>query len=100
MQSYVRYTIIFRLSFLVLVSSFLVGVNNNGNIYAFQQKGPHLNFSFSVTGDWGCGLNAIDTVDGIVEKEPQLVISTGDLLTQKLLIVGLTLFLPWTKMGR
>jgi hypothetical protein len=78
MQSYVRYTIIFRLSFLVLVSSFLVGVNNNGNIYALQQKGPHLNFSFSVTGDWRCGLNAIDTVDGIVEKEPQLVISTGD----------------------
>jgi predicted MPP superfamily phosphohydrolase len=79
MQNYVRYSIIFRLSFLVLVSSFLVGVNNNGNIYALQQKGPHLNFSFSVTGDWGCGLNAIDTVDGIVEKEPQLVISTGDL---------------------
>jgi hypothetical protein len=56
-----------------------VGVNNNGNIYALQQKGAHLNFSFSVTGDWGCGLNAIDNVDGIVEKEPKLVISTGDL---------------------
>ena len=70
-----------RLSFLIFISSFLIGLNN-GNVYA-QQKAHDLNFSFAAAGDWGCDEKAQSTVRNIQNKSPNLVLALGDLSYQK-----------------
>ena len=47
--------------------------NNNG----YKAFGSLADFNFAAAGDWGCEHSA-DTVDGIVNKNPELVIGLGD----------------------
>ena len=35
-------------------------------------------FSFAAVGDWGCGINARNTLNNILDKNPELVIALGD----------------------
>ncbi len=35
-------------------------------------------FNFAAVGDWGCGINARNTLNNILDKNPELVIALGD----------------------
>jgi hypothetical protein len=63
-----------KLSFSVLISGFLLySVENLDHpIYALED------FNFAAVGDFGCNSNTDDTVDNIVDKNPELVFALGD----------------------
>jgi phosphodiesterase/alkaline phosphatase D-like protein len=35
-------------------------------------------FNFAAAGDWGCNANTNNTVHGIIDKNPELVLGLGD----------------------
>jgi predicted phosphodiesterase len=39
---------------------------------------PPADFNFAAVGDWGCGSNAKNTINNIIDKKPELVIALGD----------------------
>jgi Calcineurin-like phosphoesterase len=63
-----------KLSFSVLISGFLLYAVEKLDqpIYALED------FNFAAVGDFGCNSNADDTVDNIVDKNPDLVFALGD----------------------
>ena len=48
--------------------------NNNG----YKAYGSLSDFNFAAAGDWGCNSNTVDTVNNIVNKNPELVLGLGD----------------------
>jgi calcineurin-like phosphoesterase family protein len=78
-----------HISFIVLGSAIIILVlsaiwnSNNADTFALIKKPSGYDFSFAASGDWGCGLNAFYTVLEILQKNPQIVISTGDLSYSK-----------------
>jgi hypothetical protein len=49
--------------------------NNNG----YKAYGSFPDFNFAAAGDWACNSNTIDTVNNIINKNPELVLALGDL---------------------
>jgi predicted phosphodiesterase len=39
---------------------------------------PSADFNFAAVGDWGCGSNAKNTINNIIDKKPELVLALGD----------------------
>ena len=67
-----KFTIDFGLPLLLVMmmpSSF-----NKDNNYAFGSS----NFNFAAAGDFGCNDNTKDTIENIVDKDPELVLGLGD----------------------
>ena len=48
--------------------------NNNG----YKAYGSLSDFNFVAAGDWACNSNTVDTVNNIVNKNPELVLGLGD----------------------
>jgi len=71
--------------------------SNNAGAFALAQKPSEYDFSFAAAGDWGCGLNAFYTVLQMMQKNPQLIISTGDLSYSKNANCWLDLVAPLQK---
>ena len=46
---------------------------------AYATKSNTDNFNFVAVGDWDCNSNTEDTVDNIIDKDPELVLALGDL---------------------
>ena len=57
--------------------------DKNGGSHDKEANKDHPDFNFAATGDFGCGDEAKRTVNNIKAKDPELVISTGDLSYQK-----------------
>ena len=38
----------------------------------------HADFNFAAAGDWGCNVNTNNTVNNILNKNPELVLGLGD----------------------
>ena len=71
--------------------------SKNTDAFALVQKHPEYDFSFTAAGDWGCGRNAFYTVLEIMQKDPQIIISTGDLSYSKTANCWLDLIAPLDK---
>jgi hypothetical protein len=48
--------------------------NNNG----YKAYGSLSDFNFAAAGDWSCNSRAVDTMNNIVNKNPELVLALGD----------------------
>ena len=63
----------------IVFSSFsiaqIVPLSNNTG---FKAYGSLADFNFAAAGDWGCNSNTVDTVNNIVNKNPELVLGLGD----------------------
>jgi hypothetical protein len=60
-----------------LITVFVVG----SSVFAYQQRAYAAtlpDYHFSIAGDWGCNSNTQTTVNGIVNKKPNMVIADGD----------------------
>ena len=58
-----------------LITQIVVLLSNNDEYKAY---GSLSNFNFAASGDWGCNGRTVDTVDNIVNKNPELVLGLGD----------------------
>ena len=58
-------------------------VIENHSVYAFSSSSHSStailpDFNFAAVGDWGCDINARNTLNNILDKNPELVIALGD----------------------
>jgi predicted phosphodiesterase len=58
-----------------LITQIVVLLSNNDEYKAY---GSLSNFNFAASGDWGCNGRAVNTVNNIVNKNPELVLGLGD----------------------
>ena len=58
-------------------------VDENGGTHDNEDNEDHPDFNFAAAGDFGCGDEAKRTVNNMKSKDPELVISTGDLSYNK-----------------
>jgi hypothetical protein len=88
--------VVLGLTIIVLLLGAVCNSNNAGT-FAFTQKPSKDDFSFAAAGDWGCGLDAFSTVLQMMQKNPQIIISTGDLSYSKNANCWLDLIAPLEK---
>jgi glucose/arabinose dehydrogenase/predicted phosphodiesterase len=55
-----------------------LAVNDIGTENAFGLNSTSTDFSFAAAGDWGCTPDAKNTVNNMVDKNPELVLGLGD----------------------
>jgi len=53
-------------------------MNNNNNNNTMTSLPAAADFNFAAVGDWGCTSNTNNTVNNIVDKNPELVLALGD----------------------
>jgi Calcineurin-like phosphoesterase len=70
---------------------------NNAGTFASTQKSSEYDFSFAAAGDWGCGRNAFYTSLQMMQKDPLIIISTGDLSYSRTANCWLDLIAPLQK---
>jgi hypothetical protein len=58
-----------------LITQIVVLLSNNDEYKAY---GSLSDFNFAASGDWGCNGCAVNTVNNIVNKNPELVLGLGD----------------------
>jgi Calcineurin-like phosphoesterase len=58
-----------------LITQIVVLLSNNDEYKAY---GSLSDFNFAAAGDWGCKSRTVDTVNNIVNKNPELVLGLGD----------------------
>ena len=61
------------------ITQIVVLLSNNDEYKAY---GSLSDFNFAASGDWGCNGRTVDTVNNIVDKNPELVLALGDLSYQ------------------
>jgi hypothetical protein len=66
--------LLFRLDSGILLL-LILSLFSNGNDYAFAST---INFNFAAAGDFGCNNNTKDTIENIIDKDPELVLGLGD----------------------
>lgn len=77
--------LILFLLFIIATSSLLFVDASTGENNQAESKSKDLtNFNFVVSGDFGCTEEAKKTIQGMMNKEPELVIALGDLADKKI----------------
>jgi hypothetical protein len=76
------HTILFFHSILVVSLSLLLIVCIYGGIqtkgFSYLDRDADLSFNFAAVGDWGCKNNTRNTLNNIVDKNPEIVLGLGD----------------------
>ena len=85
---HIKYSPLFLILFLVFIIStsllFFVDASTGENNQAESKSKDLNNFNFVVAGDFGCTEEAKKTIQGMLNKEPELVIALGDLADKKI----------------
>jgi hypothetical protein len=65
---------------MVILSTSIEGVTIDHSVYASPSSTSTLpGFNFAAAGDWACTSYTIDTVNNIVDKNPEVILGLGDL---------------------
>jgi Calcineurin-like phosphoesterase/Iron/zinc purple acid phosphatase-like protein C len=71
--------LLITLTFIVLFHAlFAIKEGEYHHVFALDNKTSSADFNFAAAGDWGCFRWTNQTVDNIVDKDPELVLGLGD----------------------
>jgi hypothetical protein len=70
------FAVIIAFSSFSITQKFVDTILSNNNAYKAYES--LLGFNFAAAGDWGCNSNTVDTVNNIINKNPELVLGLGD----------------------